>query len=100
MQVHHNGFCSNLTICLAQVGIKELQTNAQGIEAHFATNHLGHFLLTGLLLDLLKKSNSARIVTVSSAGYKMAEKWDWKKIENPTGTITSLLYIKLTSVRI
>lgn len=37
-----------------------------GYEKTFATNHLAYFLLTGLLLDLLKKSSPARIVNVSS----------------------------------
>lgn len=36
-----------------------------GIELHFGTNHLGHFLLTHLLLDRIK-ANQARIVIVSS----------------------------------
>jgi NAD(P)-dependent dehydrogenase (short-subunit alcohol dehydrogenase family) len=39
-----------------------------GIETIFATNHVGPFLLTGLLLDLLKKSAPSRIITVSSKG--------------------------------
>jgi NAD(P)-dependent dehydrogenase (short-subunit alcohol dehydrogenase family) len=39
-----------------------------GIETIFATNHIGPFLLTGLLLDLLKKSAPSRIITVSSKG--------------------------------
>jgi NAD(P)-dependent dehydrogenase (short-subunit alcohol dehydrogenase family) len=41
-----------------------------GIEATFAVNHLGYFLLTHLLLDLLEKGAPARIVNVASVGHK------------------------------
>ncbi len=39
---------------------------ADGFETQLGTNHLGHFALTGLLLDLLRRAPKARVVTVSS----------------------------------
>lgn len=40
-----------------------------GIETHFAVNHLGHFLLTILLMDKLKKSPEARVINVTSTSF-------------------------------
>ena len=44
------------------------QTSAEGFELRFAVNYLAGFLLTSLLLPLVKTSAPARIVNVSSAG--------------------------------
>jgi NAD(P)-dependent dehydrogenase (short-subunit alcohol dehydrogenase family) len=44
-----------------------------GFERHFGTNHLGHFALTGLLIDLLHNTPDARVVTVSSVGHRSGE---------------------------
>jgi NAD(P)-dependent dehydrogenase (short-subunit alcohol dehydrogenase family) len=41
-------------------------TNADGIELTFATNHLGHYLLTNLLIEPLRASLAGRIINVSS----------------------------------
>ena len=46
--------------------------SVDGIEITFATNHYGPFLLTHLLIDLLKKSGSSRIVVVASGLYCLA----------------------------
>ncbi|MFG3285069.1 oxidoreductase [Streptomyces sp. NPDC048111] len=44
--------------------------SAQGHEVQFAGNHLGHFALTGLLLDLLAEGHNSRVVTVSSTNHR------------------------------
>jgi NAD(P)-dependent dehydrogenase (short-subunit alcohol dehydrogenase family) len=59
------------------------QRSADGLELTFATNHLGHFALTGLLLDRIKAAPGSRIVTVSSVGHKDgAMRWDDLQFED------------------
>lgn len=43
-----------------------------GCESQFGTNHIGHFLLTNLLVPLLQKGQRARVVNLSSGGHKHA----------------------------
>lgn len=43
--------------------------NDEGVELTFATNHLGHFLLTISLIEMLKKSTQGRIINVSSSAH-------------------------------
>ncbi|MBW2445504.1 MAG: SDR family NAD(P)-dependent oxidoreductase [Deltaproteobacteria bacterium] len=49
-----------------------LARTAEGYELQFATNHLGHFLLTGLLAPALVAGAPGRVVNVSSAGHRFA----------------------------
>jgi NAD(P)-dependent dehydrogenase (short-subunit alcohol dehydrogenase family) len=46
-------------------------TTADGFELQFGTNHLGHFALTGLLLDRLLPVPGSRVFTVSSIGHRL-----------------------------
>ena len=46
-------------------------TTADGFELQFGTNHLGHFALTGLLVDRLVSAPGSRVVTVSSVGHRI-----------------------------
>ena len=52
------------------MAIKEYSTSVDGIETQFAANHIGHFLLTKLLMEkILAAGAGARIINVSSQGY-------------------------------
>ncbi|KAL8170419.1 hypothetical protein V2J09_022223, partial [Rumex salicifolius] len=67
----------NLLINNAGVMACPFALSKDGIEQQFATNHLGHFLLTHLLLDNLKKTaketgREGRIVNVSSEAHRFA----------------------------
>ena len=59
---------------MCNAGVMEVPTAEQinGIERHFVTNHLGHFLLTQRLLPQLIAAPQGRVVVVSSGAYKQA----------------------------
>ncbi|MEL6308121.1 MAG: oxidoreductase [Chloroflexota bacterium] len=72
---------TRLDILLNNAGILWLpygQTE-DGFEQHFAVNHLGHFALTGLLLDYLLTTDDARIVTVASHMHRSG-RLDWNNL--------------------
>ena len=55
-----------LNSCYLGIGDKEEYKTKQGFNMVTGVNYVGHFLLTYLLLDLLKKSVPSRVVNVSS----------------------------------
>jgi NAD(P)-dependent dehydrogenase (short-subunit alcohol dehydrogenase family) len=61
----------DLLINNAGVMFTAKQTTQDGFELQFGTNHLGHFALTGLLLEQMLPVPGSRVVTVSSIGHRI-----------------------------
>ena len=64
----------DLLINNAGVMYTDKATTKDGFELQFGTNHLGHFALTGLLLDRLLPVAGSRVVTVKSVGHRILAK--------------------------
>lgn len=83
----------------AGVWMTEYSKTKDGFEMHFGVNHLGHFLLTNLLLDLLIKSGPSRIVNVSSElHYRGQIHWDDIMLEKNYGSLKGYAQSKLANV--
>ncbi len=72
----------DLLVNNAGLMLSERQQTHEGFEMTFGVNHLGHFLLTSLLVDRLIASAPARIVNLSSDAHKGARKGlDWDDLQ-------------------
>jgi NAD(P)-dependent dehydrogenase (short-subunit alcohol dehydrogenase family) len=79
---------------------------SEGLEATFASNHLGHFVLTNRLLPLLRATaatttpGAVRIVSVSSSGHERCPAMDWNDLQRLENFSTGGAYInaKLANV--
>ncbi|MEO3758732.1 SDR family NAD(P)-dependent oxidoreductase [Mycobacterium sp. B14F4] len=69
-QLNANHQAVDLLINNAGVMFTPKSTTKDGFELQFGTNHLGHFALTGLLLDRVLAAPGSRVVTVSSQGHR------------------------------
>lgn len=71
-----NALIEKIDILINNAGIMaitEFTQSVDGIELQFATNHIGHFLLTNLLLHkVIKAGNGARVVNLTSDGHRLS----------------------------
>jgi len=80
-----------LHMLINNAGVAGLRGLTQdGFEMTFGINHLGHFLLTQLLLDKLQTSGPSRVVTVSSRAHKRTAGIDWNALRQPTHSWTGI----------
>jgi len=73
-----------LDILVNNAGITESvrRESAEAFEMTMATNFLGPFLLTNLLLDKMRASTPARIINICSDAHRMSKTLDWDDIDN------------------
>lgn len=72
---------------------------ADGFEMQFGTNHLGHFALTGLLLDLILATDGARVVNVASGAHRMGRiHFDDLQLKNSYGKWSAYGQSKLANL--
>ncbi|XP_038660120.1 retinol dehydrogenase 13-like isoform X2 [Scyliorhinus canicula] len=89
----------NINVLINNAGIMRCPywKTEDGFEMQFGVNHLGHFLLTNLLLEKLKNSGSGRIINVSSLAHKVGQidfndlNWEKKKYDTKAAYCQSKL---------
>jgi NAD(P)-dependent dehydrogenase (short-subunit alcohol dehydrogenase family) len=99
----HLGDHDRLDVLINNAGVMagRRRETPDGFEWTFAVNHLGPFLLTNLLTDLLVSSSPARIITVSSENYRsVKEGLDFDDLQMSNGYSPSKAYAasKLASI--
>ncbi|XP_072364904.1 retinol dehydrogenase 12-like [Scyliorhinus torazame] len=98
-QVHEEYQQLHILINNAGVMMCPYSKTADGFELQFGVNHLGHFLLTYLLIDLIKQSAPSRIINVSSTAHKMGSiQFDDLNSEKSYNSVKAYAQSKLANI--
>lgn len=91
---------NTLDVLINNAGVYETRhrTSEDGFEMTFAVNHLAPFLLTYLLLDLLKKAAPSRIINVSSIAHASSIDFENLQGENHYGGYEAYALSKLCNI--
>ncbi|WP_046227088.1 SDR family oxidoreductase [Paenibacillus dauci] len=90
-----------LDVLLNNAGVVNLKRKetSDGFEMSIGVNHLGHFLLTHLMLDSLKQAKAGRIVVVSSGAYKLGKiHWEDPNLHSGYNVIKAYAQSKLANI--
>jgi NAD(P)-dependent dehydrogenase (short-subunit alcohol dehydrogenase family) len=90
--LHERFDAIDLLVNNAGVMFTPKSTTADGFELQLGVNHLGHFALTGLLLDLMLGAEGSRIVTVSSNAHKFKSTFDLADLAGTDGYSRTAAY--------
>jgi NAD(P)-dependent dehydrogenase (short-subunit alcohol dehydrogenase family) len=95
----HNSQPIDLVINNAGARFDDHQKSPEGFERTFATNHLGHFLLTALLWNSVASAPAARIAAISSSAHRNARpSGDWLWRQNPYDSRQAYACSKLANI--
>jgi NAD(P)-dependent dehydrogenase (short-subunit alcohol dehydrogenase family) len=94
VDLHERFDAIDLLINNAGVMFTPKSTTADGFELQLGVNHLGHFALTGLLLDLMLSVDGSRIVTVSSGAHKFKSSFDLADLAGTDGYNRTAAYAR------
>jgi len=93
--------CPRVDVLINNAGVLRYRRHesADGHELTFAVNHLGHFLLTTLLMDRLRESAPSRVVILGSVAHKVGKIWfDNLHLKGNYGTFRAYGQSKLANI--
>jgi NAD(P)-dependent dehydrogenase (short-subunit alcohol dehydrogenase family) len=93
-ELHERFDAIDLLVNNAGVMFTPKSTTADGFELQLGVNHLGHFALTGLLLDVMLPVHGSRIVTVSSGAHKFKSTIDLADLAGTDGYNRTAAYAR------